>query len=774
MKTRLLIGLLIVIALSGCGGSTSVSGPQGPGVYPADGSPGALMLRDASGAPSGVRLTWAKLSTDIVGYHIYKSSSPIPDMARGDDQFWLSLGGDPLIPQPDAASTTVTVDDLFAAVVGVSWYYRLTAVDGAGEESRLSPEEQVDIVPFNIISLTTDTVAVGATFGINGEFFGTYDPAGDKVQVAGVEWQTGVGFVPIMLDAPVVSWTPALIEATLPVGATSGPVEVTSNSLTAPSAMPLTNSDPYITSLTPLTANMMEEVTIVGNNFGPSMNINRRVVFNDANLFKGYKSYTNTQIVFTPPNLHLYGAMPVLVRVNGKDSLTGFLDLTNSPPVCYFTVIPAQGSDPLDTLLRPAVEINSNWFYCYDPEGATIMEYRYDFESDGTDDIVDTVPVDQVHIFTPTGDYACKLTILDSDGLESSTTVNVHVGNEFVVLTDNGSPPAGRIHPDPAGLLIKYTLGSGVAPYTINWYLLDNATPPNATLLATETGLPAGNGEHSFIIDLSQALPVAGNNTVPSGQWQIRGESQDSAATNDPDMSYVWPDASSYYDVVGENIYVLRDTQGDPTSSESDAIVHDLAAARYVVKKLDNSGLTVDQFLAADAVVVAADGPHGAAGAPYNWLNTADLTLLTEIADQGKSIIILGPPSQTLASAPFTNYATFNTSYQPFSLCNVHNQAASLPPLDYTASFFDVFTDVSYNGDFGDAGAGALQNGGTAQMQWVTAVTAQVAGVCNGPTAGNVYVGMFCYSKITSVAPGTLSKVQLLNNIVSGTVNNRL
>lgn len=778
MLKRLLTLSCALLVLSGCGGSSAPNPSNPPDNFAPSGEFGGSLLRSASGAPTGIRLTWTSLTGDISGYHIYKSTLPISDSARGNSNLWVSVGGETFIPQAGTPGDPISIDDLFPVVVGETWYYRLSAIDINGEESRLSPEEAVDIVPFSITGLNTSAVHIGETFGVIGQFFGQFDAAGDTIEVSGVEWQDGVGFVPVMIVAPIVSWNPQLIEATLPAGATSGPVHVTSNGLAADSPDVLTNADPYIESLSPITADFTVEVTAAGNNFGAAQDGTHNLMMAGAELTGGnYVSYSNTQIVFKPENLGDYRQHPILVRADGIDSNVGYLNLVNAPPVAYLIVMPDSGQDPMAAGIRPAILQGGFFVYSYDPEGTPLVEYRYDFTSDGVDDVVVADSADQMYIYTPAGDYTTTMTVVDSDGIEATATYDVHVTVGRVMMWDLGtSPVGGDIYPNPAGLTIDYHIEGGVPPYDLSWYLADESVPPTQTLIATENIAAAGDYSHNFAIDIRQTAPVPGSNTLPRGRWRITCTPVDGSPTNDPDMGNGWPFAGAppLYNVTGWPVAVLNDSEGDPGLSEVDTIIGALRGIGYPAALLRNQALTPDDLAKFTAVIVPADGPHGVANSPYSWLSSADLTLLMGGVDLGVSLIVLGPPSHSLAGGPFTASDTFNSTYQPFAACTAVQQVADFVPLDFTSNMFFPINSVSYNGAFGDGTRAALVNGGTAQLQFTGASGAvPVAAVCNGPTAGNVYIGMFTYSDVTGVLPAPFQSTELLDNIVSGTILNR-
>jgi len=548
VKHYLCVLLLIVAALAA--GCSAGSGPAGPGggankpAQPADGL-SANVLHGASGVPAGVRLSWTSLTGDVVGYHVYKADAPIPDSALGNNGYWLDVGGNTLVPQAQNPGDLITIEDRFAAQIGDTWYYRLTGVDASGDESNLSPEEAVTIGPFEITALRTPLVAVGGTLIIAGRFFGEQQEAGDTVQVVGVVWKPGTGFHYAVLDAPVVSWQPTEIQATLPLGATSGPAQVTIGGVTLPTPEVLTNSDPYITHLSPLIADATIPVTLDGNNFGAGPDPLHRVIFASQEILDlaKYVSYTNTQIVFYPLFLGQTLERDVNVRVDTTTSNTGHCTTSNALPVAYLVGEPAEGPEPLTVTFKPARLLpDTTYEYSYDPDGQPLVSYAYDFIGSGQPSLTVYTPQDVTHTYNTMGTYQARVTVRDVNGGTATALFTVIVdAPTAVVLADNGSPGPTDLK-GQANLTILYTLTGGRATYRIDWVLVDASVPSSGEFpLATDLIPAQGPGQHVFQVDPNMRVPVPGSNTIPLGTWQIRGETHDNYDANDPDGMFTWP-----------------------------------------------------------------------------------------------------------------------------------------------------------------------------------------------------------------------------------------
>ncbi|MBN2082546.1 IPT/TIG domain-containing protein [bacterium] len=332
IKATLLVVLILSCTFLGCSGNTGTANPDPNNQEQLTGS----VLRDTSGAPSGVRLTWPRVSdTTVTGYHVYKSSTTIPDSARGEDTLWVEFGGNPLVPQVALATPEVTVDDLFAPLVGEVIHYRLTSVNAAGEESRLSQETAVTIQDFVITNITPTSAGIGDNFTIEGQYFGQYDSVEDFVYIPGVDWTPGVGFEPASRPATISNWTADAIDVAPSLGTTLGQVLVIVGGSDKSSTQTFVNSDPYITSINTLSAAPGTEVQLTGNNFGSGQDATHRVVIGGTELLNmsDYISYTNTSITFLVPNIAA-AQYPIRVRVDTTNSNEAYLEVgTSSGPI---------------------------------------------------------------------------------------------------------------------------------------------------------------------------------------------------------------------------------------------------------------------------------------------------------------------------------------------------------------------------------------------------------------------------------------------------------
>jgi PKD domain len=443
------VTVMATLLCLGCAGGAS----RGPGTEPVmpdhDGAQ-ATVLRNTSGVPIGVRVRWGAVD-NVAGYHLYRSSSSIPDTARGDSAFWVTIGGDTHIPQ--SAGVNVLADDLFTVNIGETWFYRVTSINSQGEESLLSEESSLTISPFLVTELQTLRARPGELIRISGSNFGLYDSATDKVRVQGVEWVTGVGFQPIMIECSIFDWEVNQIQARIPTGATIGQVEVSIAGDAQLTPETFENSAPYVTSMLPITGDTLTQVEIQGGNFGASFSPDNVVVFATQDELdpSRYVSWSDNQILFLPPTYRNFQEHELQVKVFDTSvgaylsSNTGFFDLQNAPPVTYLRANPNAGGAPLDVVLTPGQLNGPVIEFSFDPNAFPLTEYRYDFEDDGTVDLLMFDNSNVTHQYASRGTFVCRLTCVDLDGATSSATVTVTPGNNAPTAQVGAIPPAGTV-----------------------------------------------------------------------------------------------------------------------------------------------------------------------------------------------------------------------------------------------------------------------------------------------------------------------------------------
>lgn len=122
LRPNVFVLLSLVVAACGSVGSQDTTPPAPPtGIT-------------ARSQESAIALTWhASQADDIAGYHVYRSTVPIETVSSRTP-----------IDGSNPMSDTEYVDD--TAQNGSAYYYAVTALDGAGNESR--PSETVKKAPF--------------------------------------------------------------------------------------------------------------------------------------------------------------------------------------------------------------------------------------------------------------------------------------------------------------------------------------------------------------------------------------------------------------------------------------------------------------------------------------------------------------------------------------------------------------------------------------------------------------------------------------------------
>lgn len=273
----ILLALTAIAVLPSCGGGSQrpaiLPNPEGGGSNP-DNS-GLAILRDASGAPTGVRVyIWRDNTADTSGYYLYRDTQPI---TSADPALRVNSGN--LIPQPPPAQQSIVFDDLFPARSGVTYYYRAATVDIDAEESELSFERNITIAPFSISNFSPSQARAGQYVYIYGNFFGEYDAGADSVYFSGVKNDKGPSaLIPAFVQADVIVWENTRIIARVPIGSTVGPIRVVCNNVPLETATNFTCLSPYILSVSPDPATAGQSFDIYGANFGEPSGLNMLLV----------------------------------------------------------------------------------------------------------------------------------------------------------------------------------------------------------------------------------------------------------------------------------------------------------------------------------------------------------------------------------------------------------------------------------------------------------------------------------------------------------------
>jgi len=276
MLSKRLVIVAALLALTGCGGGGVQSVPgggDGPTYTPMVSQDGITLgiLKDASGVPTGVRISWTRVNVSgVQGYYIYRAttSGALPD---GDPSAYSAnripdedADGNSMIEQFGSGTDTLTFDNHFSPAVNDVYYYRMTVVNATSDESDFSTQLSITIAQHTITSITTTPVSIGSTVTITGTYFGQ-DRSSDQV------FFTNHGGSTTVEAASYVSWGPTQIQVTVPYGAADGVLGVKVGSATVYSTDNIAFKEPSLTSLSP-TEDWVQhnEITLSGADFGPA------------------------------------------------------------------------------------------------------------------------------------------------------------------------------------------------------------------------------------------------------------------------------------------------------------------------------------------------------------------------------------------------------------------------------------------------------------------------------------------------------------------------
>jgi len=338
VRCGLLLALTSVFALLiSCGGKNS----RGPEILldttvieastEPSGQPDLMVLKDASGAPRGVRVSWWRISDDdVMGYYLYRDTESITEPDQS-----LRVNGGAIIHQPDETEQAILFDDLFAAEIGETYYYRVTSVDIGWDESRLSSQRSITISPFIIDAFSPLRGPVGRTVTILGDYFGDYNDQTDAVYFTGVRNDKGPSSLFVdNIQASIVSWENDLIQASVPLGATIGPITVVSGDSPQQTNGDFECTSPYILSVSPDPATAGQEIHFYGANFGPPDAMNKLVV-DDVAYGGVFASWQDDHVVANLPS-ELNGGLSKLELLVGTDMTNpyyGYIIVAGDLPV---------------------------------------------------------------------------------------------------------------------------------------------------------------------------------------------------------------------------------------------------------------------------------------------------------------------------------------------------------------------------------------------------------------------------------------------------------
>ena len=240
------------------------------------------------------------------------------------------------------------------------------------------------VKPPSIGALSPASGAIGAPVTISGTYFGP------------VQGSSKVTFNDV--EASITTWSNTRITCTVPVGATTGPVKVTTPAGSS-IGKTFTVKPPTIGALSPASGAIGAPVTISGTYFGPLQG-SSKVTFNDVEA--SITTWSNTRITCTVPAGATTGPMVVTTPAGGSIAKT----FTVKPPTIG-TLSPASGA------IGAPVTISGTYFG--PPQGSSKVTFN-DVEASITTwsntRITCTVPVGAttgpVKVTTPAGSSAGK------------------------------------------------------------------------------------------------------------------------------------------------------------------------------------------------------------------------------------------------------------------------------------------------------------------------------------------------------------------------------
>jgi hypothetical protein len=263
-------------------------------------------------------------------------------------------------------------------------------------------------------SISPTSGPVGTLVGLNGLNFGS----------SGTVTFNGV-------NANILSYSSTFIQAYVPTGATTGPVQVhTSGGNSGGITFTVTTLPaPTITSLTPNTGPVGTSVVIAGTNFGAAQNTST-VTFNGVSAPVNAWSATSLTVVVPPTAM----TGPVIVTVNGVASNSNTFTVTT----------PSNGgfSGSLNLLLIPAQNYNTAVIYTLDPTNFNDT-FSNSFYNCKVEDVIAgrTPTISRVIIsYRDLGVATINVTLsgTNDQGQAVSNTVSVTIGNTVplgIILT---------------------------------------------------------------------------------------------------------------------------------------------------------------------------------------------------------------------------------------------------------------------------------------------------------------------------------------------------
>jgi len=292
--------------------------------------------KTVSGAPVGIFVTWTRVD-NAEGYYLYRDTQPIPDPnPDGVIDPALRVNGGSQIAQPPSGST-VTFNDIFAVVIGQTYYYRVTAVDDLDQEGYASNEMSWMVHAHNVAGFSPPSVYWGDVLTITGDTFGAFIALTDSVQFPAIGGGSVAGIIQQSTD-----WTDTQIVVTVPAGSVTGKVSVVVNGVIAQTDTDLVILNPFISSITPAVGFVEQDLQIDGGNYGITQDTST-VSIGGVDVSAAVTSWADGVIHLTVPDGTVAG--DVVIEVGGH--LSNSVLFTPRAEILSASLTSAQAGEPL-------------------------------------------------------------------------------------------------------------------------------------------------------------------------------------------------------------------------------------------------------------------------------------------------------------------------------------------------------------------------------------------------------------------------------------------
>ncbi|MBN2081439.1 IPT/TIG domain-containing protein [bacterium] len=341
MQHLVLLAVLVAVAAA-CGGQRlDLDAPTDGGTRLAGPQIISVGAKTTSGAPVGVRVTWNRDTTGhCTGYYLYRYTDENRPPEPGVDTvppFPIELranGGSP-IPQP-SEGTSVMFDDVFPAIVGETYFYRLTALndDTPPTEGLPGNELSIQIHGQSVSGLNPTAAYWGEDVTLTGDTFGTYSETSDFVTFPDLDGGSIAG--------AIVSWTETEIVVTVPEDSVTGYVSVVIESTVSLSPDELTILNPIITSIDPERGFVEQPLTVDGYGFGAAQG-DSTVIIGSTDVTSAVSTWGETEIVLTVPAEISRGSVRLIIDGHPSNRVL----FIARPEILDLSTTSAQAGEPL-------------------------------------------------------------------------------------------------------------------------------------------------------------------------------------------------------------------------------------------------------------------------------------------------------------------------------------------------------------------------------------------------------------------------------------------